>query len=451
MKKIIVMCILGAMSLCLWACSSAKKEELPEITATGATEASETASTEAKVSEAASTEAASTEAASTEEASTEAQESQVTGELDDTLKNAINGFNWKLYEEAGDKNIFYSAYSIESAIAMADLGADGETKSEIESVLGIDDLQKFSEQYKIFRERENSDTAKLTTANSVWIDKSLKLADNVDEDFNKPAENYFGGELKNADFKNDSEKVKKEISDWVKEKTENLIPDYQSIAGKETVADIINAVYFYGEWQDKFKADDTHSQEFKGKNKTATVDMMQNDNGNFRYLAEKDGVTALALPYSGSSVEMDILMSADASKNITDLLKADNAEGIIEALDASSETDVDLSLPKFSMDITFDGLEDALKKLGMNAAFGGSADFSKIAADLKVSGINHKAKVEVDEEGSKAAAVTEMMMETTAFMPGDEKVEFTVDRPFVFVIRDKESGVILFTGRVLDL
>ena len=73
------------------------------------------------------------------------------------------------------------------------------------------------------------------------------------------------------------------------------------------------------------------------------------------------------------------------------------------------------------------------------------------AADLKVSGINHKAKVEVDEEGSKAAAVTEMMMETTAFMPGDEKVEFTVDRPFVFVIRDKESGVILFTGRVLDL
>ncbi len=446
MKKIIVMCLLGAMSVFIWGCSSQKKEEPSEVFTTETREASEAASTEAAAS---SEEAGSGEELTTETASTEALTE--TDSLDDTLKNAVNGFNWKLYEEAGDENLFYSAYSIESAIAMADLGASGETKSEIESVLGIDDIGHFSEQYKLFRERENSEKAKLTTANSVWIDNSLKMADNVDEDFNRPAELYFGGELRSVDFRNNADGVKSEISDWVKEKTENLISDYESIASSDTVADILNAVYFYGEWQSKFGADKSYSEEFNGKTGTTNVDMMHNDDGYFRYLADKDGVTAIALPYGEGKVEMDILMSSDTAKDITDVLKADNADGVFDALDSSGEKEVELTLPKFSMDISFDGLDAVLKKLGMKAAFSEGADFSKLAENLYVSGISHRAKIEVDEEGSRAAAVTEMTMETTAFMPEEEKIVFKADRPFVFVIRDKESGVILFTGRVMDL
>ena len=334
---------------------------------------------------------------------------------------------------------------------MADLAADGESKSEIESALGIDDLQTFAEQYKLLREKEIVDTAKITTANSIWIEKSLELAENADEDFNKPAKFYFDGEFKTVDFKNNFSAVNSDISNWVKENTGNLIEDYESSANSDTVADILNAVYFYGEWQNKFEADDTYKQDFKGKSATNSVDMMHSDDSSFRYLAECNGITALALPYSGSEIEMDILMSSDEDRDISEAFATDKADEIFEALDKADETDIKLTVPKFTMDYSFDDLKTKLENLGIKEAFSESADFSKLAKNLMVTDISHRARVEVDEEGSRAAAVTEMTFETTAVAPIMNKTEFTVDRPFIFVIRDKESGVIFFTGRVVDL
>ncbi|MCR4746764.1 MAG: serpin family protein, partial [Lachnospiraceae bacterium] len=418
-----------------------------------ASDSSAEASSEAQSSEAVETEASaeSTEASdASEEGGSDSAELAEAESMDDSLKNAVNGFNWKLYEAAGDENIFYSAYSIESALAMTDLGADGETKAAIESALGIEDLENFEQQYKLYNESEKSETAKLTTANSIWLDKSLALADNAENNFLKPAEFYFGGELKSVDFKNDTEAVKKEITDWVSEKTENLIEGYQSQADSETIADILNAVYFYGEWQNKFSGDNTYKEDFNGSSEKSSVDMMHLDDCSFRYLTDKDGITGLAVPYSNSNFEMDIFMSSDESKNISDVFTGDQADGIFEALDSAEETDVEFSMPKFTMDLKFDGLKEALSDMGMSVAFSDNADFSKIAENLMISDIAHQAKIEVDEEGSRAAAVTEEILKVTSAMPM-EKAKFKVDRPFLFVIRDKETGVIVFTGRVNNL
>lgn len=452
MKKIIVMGLLGVIALCIWGCSSSKNNSQ----AVGKGEASDSsaeASSEAQSSEAVETEASaeSTEASdASEEGGRDSAELAEAESMDDSIKNAVNSFNWKLYKAAGEENIFYSAYSIESALAMTDLGADGETKSAMESVLGIEDLESFEQQYKLFRDKETSETAKLTTANSIWIDKSLTLADNAETDFLKPAEFYFGGELKTVDFKNGIDAVKSEITEWVNEKTENLIEGYESQADSDTVADILNAVYFYGEWQDKFSADNTFKEDFNGSSEKSSVDMMHLDDGYFRYLDDKDGVTGLAVPYSNSNFEMDIFMSSDESSDISKVFTGDNADGIFEALDSAEETEVEFALPKFTMDLKFDGLKKALSDMGMEVAFSENADFSKIAENLMISDIAHQAKIEVDEEGSRAAAVTEEIMKVTSAMPM-EKAEFKVNRPFLFVIRDKESGVIVFTGRVNNL
>lgn len=372
--------------------------------------------------------------------------------LDDTLKKSINAFNWKLYENADEEsNLFYSPYSIASAVALADLGAKGTTKTEIESVLGIEDLQNFEEQIKLFAEKKKSGEPKITIANSIWIDKSLELSGDFNDTFELPAKFYFDGELKSVDFKNDTENAQNEINKWVADKTDDLISDYRSSADENTVADIMNAIYFYGEWQSKFSADDTYKEYFNGEKNSEEVDMMHMESAAFEY-AESDGLKAIALPYSDGSIQMDIIMTADESSKLKDVWSAEKADELYKALDEENyQTFSKIALPKFQMDENFDGLKEALMAMGMKSAFGNDADFSGIADSLAISGIKHRAKVEVDEEGSKAAAVTEMMMETTAMLEPEDNKEFIVDRPFIFTIRDKESGVILFTGRINNL
>ena len=446
-KAVLAAVLLFGASAVFSACGAFEKAEL----ATEATEAKESTDT--------SEESGETEASS--EAPTEVTDPDddtvmvlfPAENLDDTLKNSVNSFGWKLYEKNDkEKNLFYSPYSIESAIALSDLGAKGDTKSEIENVLGISDLESFGRQVKLYDSKFTSDSAKLTTANSIWIDNSLALSDEFEKTVREPAEAYFGGELKQADFNGNIEGVKKEISEWVKKNTNDMLSDYESIADESTKADIINAIYFYGEWMYKFDGSDTSKETFRGSKSNAEVDMMKQSNLALRYVENSDGVTAAALPYGNGEVEMDIFMSADESENIADVWDNSKSEGYFKALDDAESVNItNLKLPKFTMDETYDSLKEALSDIGMSTAFSDSADFSGIASDLKISNINHKAKIEVDEEGSRAAAVTEETMELTSMLEEGPETNFTVDRPFIFTIRDKENGVILFMGRVNNL
>ena len=391
-------------------------------------------------------------ALSDDSAETDNSDSKESGDMT-ALKNSINTLNWKLYNLCDDdKNLFYSPYSIGSAFAMVDMAAGGETKEGIEKALSISDLDELKERIKEFRERENTDTAKLTNVSSVWLDKSLKLSENVDETFIEPAKLYFGGSVESADFEGNLDEAKSQISEWVSKNTEDMISDYEPIVSEVTKADIINAIYFYGEWESKFAADRTvEGADFRGLDAAQSVSMMNQSRMYLKYLADEQGMTAAALPYADSAVEMDVIMTADEADKLSDVWKLVDKDSFFAALDNSPESTIDhLSLPKFTMDETYENLKDQLIGLGMDVAFSDDADFSGLSDEIKISNVAHQAKLEVDEEGSRAAAVTEIMLEALGAAQGPT-IEFIVDRPFIFVIRDVDSGVILFTGRVNNL
>ena len=377
------------------------------------------------------------------------------GESTGIMKKAVNSFNWDIYDRCGPEgNLFYSPYCIVSAMALADLGAAGNTKEEIEKALCIEDYPAFLGEFKGFNEREQSGKAYLNTANGIFIDSSLKLSSSYEEAFKDPAKACFNGEFRNVDFKNDPDGAKNIISSWVSDATGGMIPDYDPGATKDTVADILSAVYFYGEWQSKFTADSTFPEAFHGTEGDREVDTMHMAESQFRYVEDENGITAIALPYEGGQYEMDILMQADNGAKESLVLKdKDTAEEVLNALDNAMITDIyTLALPKFRLDLKIDGLKEKLESMGIKTLFTENADLSGLAKDIMISDICHRAVVEVDEEGSRAAAVTEVMACVTSVMEEDRpRIEFIVDKPFIFLIRDRESGVILFTGRINNI
>ncbi len=441
MKKIIRYLILGfTLLIFMTACGAEENLGVPEKTVAEDPDAG----TEETVEE---TEETAGEISGTVESVPEEKEPENAMEC---LKQAVNDFSEKLYNAYdGEKNLFFSPFSIESAVSLADLAAEGDTAEGIEKALEIKDFDGFKAGMKKFDSREQSESAYLKTANGLFIDKSLSLSSGYAEDFEKPAKEYFGGEFRQMDFK-DVSSAREEINAWVKDATEDMIPDYRSSVDSDTVADILNAVYFYGEWEKKFAYNDTWKETFHGLSGDKDTDMMHMSKKEFRYFSAENGIKAVALPYAESSYEMDLIMYADPEKkDVSGIFKEVPAQDILDELDRAEKVKlINLIIPKFKLDLELDGLKEKLISFGMEKAFSNEADLSKLADNIKLTDICHRAVLEVDEEGSRAAAVTEVMVVLTALPPDDgPKEEFIADRPFVFFIRDRESGVILFTGR----
>ncbi len=448
-KKLMSIFTAFIMLICLAGCGSVSNKPAEPAEAGENAEAGETVVAEEtaepeeenKVSEAASGE----NMTEVSEETSAAEE----GDMED-LRLAVNEFAGNLYNAyEGEGNLFFSPFSIESAVALTGLAAKGDTREGIEKALSIKDYDRFKTGMKKFDSREQSDSAYLKNANGLFISDSLKLSEDHEKEFDIPAKEYFDGEFRQVDFQK-TESVKEDIASWVKEKTGDMIPDYEPIVSADTVADILNAVYFYGEWQKSFAHGDTWEQDFHGVREDRTVEMMHMEDRSFRYLSDEGGVKAVALPYKDSDFEMDIFMYADSeSRDVSGIFRENSVDGLLNKLDSAEETELsELALPKFRMDLNLEGLKEKLISFGMERAFSDGADFSGLAGDIKISDIAHRAVIEVDEEGSRAAAVTEVMMELTSVPPEEEKKEeFIADRPFVFIIKDRESGVILFMGR----
>ncbi len=373
---------------------------------------------------------------------------------DMSFSEAVNTFNWNFYDTRDTgSNIFYSPISLESALAMTLAGAKNDTFDELAYVLCIKDADAFMNDYSSLSAGYTGDSAKLTTANSLWIDETFEKQYGIDPGFISKLEEKMGAEVIMEDFKNNSGKASADISDWVDSKTDGLLKDYQSISDSNTVLDIINAIYFFGEWKSKFDANDTYESDFRTKNGTKSVKMMNMHNEYFRY-HNADGFMGIELPYADDSAVMDIILSSDDNDLSTPesfkSLSAAEREDFFSKLSSSEEVRINsLQLPKFTMDISCEGLKETLQNMGLYSAFDPqNADFSGIAEKIYISDIAHRAKIEVDEEGSRAAAVTEITMNVTGMLIEDELIEFICDRPFVFVIRDRATGTILFTGAV---
>ena len=373
------------------------------------------------------------------------------------LVGGNSAFAFDLYQalRETDGNIFYSPYSISLALAMTYAGARGETAQQMSDTLHYVLPQKSlhpafnSLDLGLSRRGEGAKGKddkgfRLNVVNAIWGQRDYQfLASFLD----LLAENYGAG-LRVLDFINAPEESRITINDWVSDQTEGRIEDLipQGLIDVMTRLVLTNAIYFNAAWLHSFSEDVTRDGLFHLLDgKEITVPMMKQTES-FGY-ADGEGYQAVELPYDGRELSMVILLpKAGQLEAFENMLNLRQVDGIIAGIEYRQ---VALTMPKFEFESDF-GLKEALAGMGMPVAFTRNADFSGMTGnrDLFIADVIHKAFVSVDEAGTEAAAATAVVMKLTAApaMP----VEVTVDRPFVFLIRDIETGAILFVGRVVN-
>ena len=200
------------------------------------------------------------------------------------LKNGVNNFAFDLYDALPkDSNCFYSPYSISSALSMLDQGAGGETKTELESTLGIKDLSTWNTEMQSYLNKDWSKQTYVNTANSIWMTTGKDWAANISDDFLLPAKTYYHGEIYEADFTDHADQVVKDVNNWVNEHTNQMIPSIMNELSTNTVMMLINAVYFEGKWQTPFTEGNTYDDTFHGTSGDSTVPMMHLYDERFSY------------------------------------------------------------------------------------------------------------------------------------------------------------------------
>ncbi len=381
------------------------------------------------------------------------------------VKSAVEGntaFALDLYQKLKEQpgNLFFSPYSISTALAMTYAGARKQTESEMAKTLHFNLPQinlhaAFGALAARMNQVQRWNRITLATANSLWCQQDYRFANN----FLDLVRAHYDGEVRQMDFKHSAQAAGSEINEWVEGKTKGKIKG--AIGPRQITPDtrliLCNAIYFKGKWQNQFKTRETKPMDFYvNTNQTVTVPMMR-QTSQFRMTYNDDGsVEMLELPYSGTDLSMIILLPVatpwlpDVEQNsLPDLeqkLSAENLRSWLGKLDQTGLDKMAVCLPRFVTTQTFD-LANELKSLGMSSAFDGSADFSGMEAttNLFLSNVIHKAFVEVNEAGTEAAAVTWAEAKTKGMVRS-----FVVNHPFIFLIRENGSGTILFLGRVVD-
>jgi len=366
--------------------------------------------------------------------------------------NANNQFAFELYSEinkAKDSNIFYSPYSISSAIAMTYEGAKGQTADEMKSVFHFPESNilrpNFAEIYNDINKRTKA--YELRTGNALWVQHDYPFL----EDYTNRVEKYYGGKAANLDFIKETEKSRQTINSFIEEQTNNKIKDLIPSGALTPIMRLVltNAIYFKGTWEWEFDKSDTREQDFKitPTNIVKTPMMfMDNDKAEFNY-ADIGDLQILELPYKGEEISMLILLPTE---NLAAIEPSLTAEKLKEWKSQMNEFKLDaIYLPKFEFDTKY-SMKDTLSTMGMPTAFEWpGADFSGMDGTemLYIDKVIHQAYVKVDEKGTEAAAATAIMV---GFGSAGPRNVFRADHPFIFIIQERETGNILFLGRVVD-
>jgi serpin B len=368
-----------------------------------------------------------------------------------------NAFACDLYRNlTGDpatENIFFSPYSLSSALAITYEGARGTTADEMASVLHlpVNDTSR-RDGFAAVNAGLNSDDANLTlrTANALWAEETYPFL----PDYIETAERYYAANVTNLDFIGDGEESRLTINRWVEEQTEDKIRDLLPSGSIDALTRLVitNAIYFKGSWELQFDANETEDADFSvSETETVQVPMMQRTDEDAVYpYTETDTLQALAMPYAGgSNISMLVLLPKDG--NLTVAEEALDAENLAELHRSLAEERVDVFFPKFTLEEKYD-LPGTLAAMGMPTAFiEGAADFSGMDGtnNLFIGEVVHQAFVDVTEEGTEAAAATAVEMVLSAAPLEEDVPVFRADHPFVFLIQDDDTGNILFVGRVV--
>jgi len=373
------------------------------------------------------------------------------------LVQGDNAFALDMYRSlrAQDGNLIFSPFSISLALAMTYAGARGDTETQMAQTLHFNlpqaglhpafnalDLALANQPQPASKDQT---PLQLNIANGVWAEQTYPFL----PDFLDTVALNYGAGIRQADFVNNYEPVRKEINGWVADQTKNKIKDLlaSGVLNSDTRMVLVNAIYFKADWLHQFKKESTTDRPFHLLDgSTVNVPMMSQDTS--APYATGNGWQAVDFPYAGDTAAMTIIVPDEGSFETFD---ATFDLATFDSILADMQpTPLVFSLPKFSFTRDF-GLARQLSDLGMPDAFDpGRADFSGMTGkrDLYISDVVHKAFVAVDEKGTEAAAATAVIMQLAAALP--PSTSLVVDRPFIFVIRDTVSGQILFMGRVVN-
>lgn len=379
--------------------------------------------------------------------SSDEEEEKPTNVVVDTteLVSANTRFGFKLlaevYKQDAGKNIFISPLSISIALSMTYNGAAGETQQAMAETLELEemDLEEVNQANAELRaDLETSDPkVELTIANSLWARKGFEF----NPDFLNRNQQFFDAKITTLDFSDP--KATEIINQWVNANTKGKIEKIVEGIDPQTVMFLINAIYFKGTWKLKFDKSETRDGVFHLSDGTQKQVQMMFRDGGYPYY-EGENFEAAKLPYGDGQVNMYIFLP-HRSSNLNEFLKNLNTKNWTRWVSRFREVadDSEIMLPRFKLEYET-SLNDALKALGMEAAFDNRANFDGMAPGLFISEVRHKAIVEVNEEGTEAAAVTTVRVGECA------APIFIVDRPFFFAIRDDWTGTMLFMGIVME-
>ena len=365
-----------------------------------------------------------------------------------------NAFGFEFFKKVnnfsgGDTNLMVSPLSVSMALGMTRNGARGSTLEGMTQTLGFGSLtdQEINESYKYILETFTSldPKVKLSIANSIWYRNNFT----VEPAFIATNQQYFNASVTPLDFTNPASV--QTINSWVKENTNQLIPKIIDKIPGDAVMYLINAVYFKGQWKSQFDKDKTQPKPFYLSDGTEIQAQSMLQHATLPYF-QGTGFKAVELPYNQGNFTMTVLLP-DAGKNVNDVINQLSPENLALWNTQFTSTDMQLQLPKFKYAYDEQKMKPILSAMGMAAAFNpDNADFTGINRNggLYISDVKHKTFIETNEEGTEAAAVTSVEIAVTTAGPGIQPLLLKINRSFVYFIREKSTGTLLFIGTVMN-
>jgi serpin B len=372
--------------------------------------------------------------------------------LDERMVESNNKFGFNLFDRLASqttnqsKNIFVSPSSIAIALSMTANGASGETQKAIAQVLEldnikIDDLNNFNRAIQDLL-ANGDQNVELSIANSLWVRQEIAL----NQSFLNQVKEFYGAEVTNLNF--DDPNAANKINDWVKKSTKSKITKIIDRINPDSLLFLINAVYFKGAWEAPFEKSLTKSQPFTLADGSIIQHPAMSRSGEYRYY-DAPTFQMISLPYGSGRFSMEIFLPKSPS-NLTQFQTQFNLKNWQEWSTKLRPSDGLIQLPRFQMEYEV-SLKDTLQNMGMEIAFAPDrADFQNLSTMKTFIGdVKHKTFVDVNEEGTEAAAVTSVEIKTTSASPSEEPpFRMIVDRPFFLTISDRQTGTIIFMGAI---
>ncbi|MBW4508429.1 MAG: serpin family protein [Scytonematopsis contorta HA4267-MV1] len=383
-----------------------------------------------------------------------ATESKVTKEAqkpNPKLIDANTKFGFKLFSQLqtqdSGKNLFISPSSVAIALAMTYNGASGSTQQAMARTLELQglSLEQINSSYAALKNLlENLDPkVQLTIANSLWADKNASFQ----PDFLKRNRDFYKAKVTNLDFQD--RKSPSVINNWVKESTRGKINEIVQQIRPEQVLFLVNAIYFKGSWTEEFDKKQTTEKPFYLASGGQKNHPLMSQSGKYEYL-EHEQFQAVSLPYGNSGKVSFYIFLPKQNSNLKTFYQNLNAQSWEGWISKFKKREGSVQIPRFKMDYDVT-LNNSLTALGMGEAFSDRADFSAMGSqkNLSISEVKHKTFLEVNEEGTEAAAATSVGVMLTS-MPVVEPFRMVVDRPFFCAIRDNQTGSVLFMGSIVE-